>query len=94
MGVARLRLVDSEHDVHGRLPGEQRLYGRDDFQLAAATADVSGEEVPDAILVGVRNLLQQRLHRQDQSRRAVGALESSMIDERLLDGVQGAAPEI
>ena len=58
------------------------------FDVAAAAAQVPGEVGPNLFIGGIGILVQQRLGGEQNSGCAVGALESRAVKERLLDRVK------
>src|ERR1700730_6391868 len=64
------------------------MNGVDDARLSAAAADVALQELDDFGGTGIRITLQQAEAAHDHARRAVGALESTCVDESLLHGMQ------
>src|SRR5437660_6446726 len=72
----------------GRLSFRGFLNGRDDSLMRAAAAEISIHLLDDRIARGVRLLLQQRPGVHDHARRAESALESAVLDERLLERMQ------
>src|SRR5436305_5592683 len=73
------------------LPGRP-LHGVDDVLVAGAAAEVSRDRPADVQLAGVRVLLEQGCSRQHHARRAEAALQTVLLLEPLLDGVQLARP--
>src|SRR5581483_7179400 len=70
--------------AHRALRVRGLLHGADDLIVAGAAAEVAGEPVADLVLVRVRVLLQQRLRRDDEARRADTALQRRLFQECLL----------
>src|SRR4029453_7024490 len=92
-GRGRLRRRGG-HDRRGlgRAQLARRLLDRlDDVHVARATAEVAADPLADLFLVGVRVLLQKPGGLHDHARRAEPALESVLVPERLLEGVEGGA---
>jgi hypothetical protein len=64
------------------------VHRRDDRLIAGATAEITGEPVPDRIVGWIRCCGEQRSGREDHAGRAIPALQSAVCDECRLDRVQ------
>src|SRR5260370_88081 len=65
-----------------------RLHGLDDFRIGGTAAQIARQIVADAIIVGVRMLVQQLLDHQHEAGRTETALERAVLNECLLDRVE------
>ena len=63
--------------------------GKLDSVIGAAAAKVAAEAATDLFGRGIRMLIDKRLERDHESRRAETALRSVVVDECLLDRVKG-----
>jgi len=64
------------------------LDGGKNARMSAAPADIALERLHDVGGIGMRILLQQSDAAHDETRGAVGALKSVVVDEGLLDGMK------
>src|SRR5258708_28165113 len=68
------------------------LHGLDDVVIARAAAEVALEAFADLLLARARVLLEQAAGRHDHARRTEAALQTVLLPEALLHGVQLAVP--
>src|SRR6516225_8503711 len=69
-----------------------RLHRLDDFRVGGAAAQIAGEIIADAIIVGIGIFVEQLLDHQYEAGGAETALEGAVLDEGLLDRIEIAVP--
>ena len=79
-------------ELSGRLADrrDRRFDGLEDLLIAGAAAQVSGERLADLVARRVGVLVEQRLRRDQEARRAVAALRGAEVGEGLLQRMQAA----
>src|SRR5262245_43067605 len=67
------------------------LHGADDLGIGGAAAEIAGEIMPDLVVVRIGMRVEQLRGHQQETRRAVTALESAGLDEGLLHRAEPVA---
>jgi len=66
----------------------RRAHRSQDIGITGAAAEIAGKIFAHLIVAGIGVLFEQRLYREHEARRTVGALQCPLLDPRLLDRME------